>query len=111
MIEIIQLDRDKDEHKRTKNIGTIRKQTTTENKLEIKKGGMKKRDKRPFSNIASYLICTRQTMITVHIETTIKGEETIHNGEKIRDHDKLKNEQNASSNYQNMSTQQLTIGW
>jgi len=29
MIEIIQLDRDKDEHKRTKNIGKIRKQTTT----------------------------------------------------------------------------------
>lgn len=43
-------------------------------------------------------------MITVHIETTIKGEVTIHNGERTRDHNKLKNEQNASSKYVNTTT-------
>lgn len=44
-------------------------------------------------------------MITVHIETTIKGELKIHSGEKIRDHNKLKNEQNASSKYVDTATQ------
>jgi len=57
----------------------------------IKKGGGENRDKRPFSNIASYLIFTRQTVITIHVETTIKGEVKIHSGEKIRDHKELKN--------------------